>query len=239
MSGGMRLLALLPSRNTASGRAWLVSFTDLVCLMLTFFVMLYAMSDPADPRYRALAGGLHGDRAVRADGQAAPQAAFNVDGLNREKAIDLGYLGRVFETQMADHPELAQVLITRRDGRLVLALPADLLFAPGDAALSPAGRKALFVLGGVAGNIGNALEVVGHTDPRPAGSRWPSNWELSLARAQAVADALHGAGYLRAITVRGQADAQFPETAPFLPVAERMRLARRVDVIVAEHGGAR
>lgn len=227
---------LVPGGNSPAGRAWLVTFTDLICLLLTFFVMLYAMAEPDPGRYAAFVQSLPGTAAPRADGAAVPQAAFNTDALDREKAIDLGYLGRVFESQMSGSAELADVRMTRREDSIVLALPSDLLFAAGSADLSPAGKRAMFVLGGVAANLGNAVDVVGHADPTPPVSRWPSNWELSLARAQAVADALVRAGYQRDITVRGQGDAHFAETAPWLPQADRMELARRVDLIVRDHG---
>ncbi|MFV3073074.1 OmpA/MotB family protein [Niveispirillum fermenti] len=213
--------------DTVAGRAWLVTFTDLICLLLTFFVMLYAMSEPDPARYQALAAGVPGATPAQ-EGEERPEAAFSAASLDRGKAIDLGYLGRVFESQMAGNPELADVRIDRIDGSLVLSMPADLLFAPGDATLSARGRQAMFVMGGVAANIGNAVDVVGHADALPAGSRWPSNWELSLARAQSVAEALRAAGYLRDITVRGHGDGRSGgRVSP---------QARRVDLVVREHG---
>lgn len=220
---------LLPATTTEAGRAWMVTFTDLICLMLTFFVMLYAMSEPDPARYQALVAGTPG--MSDAGGGAQPAgAALTATALDRGRAADLGYLGRIFENLLADNPELASVTIEKREQGLVLALPSELLFAPGDATLSPAGRQAMFVMGGVAANIGNALDVVGHADSTPAGSRWPSNWELSLARAQAVAQALRDAGYLRDITVRGHGDGLSASAA------DNAR-ARRVELVVRDHGG--
>ncbi|OYQ32873.1 hypothetical protein CHU95_19245 [Niveispirillum lacus] len=212
---------------TPSAKAWLVTFSDLICLLLTFFVMLYAMSEPDPARYKALAAGVPGADPMQVGEQRA-EAAFSAASLDRGKAIDLGYLGRVFESQMAANPELADMRIARIDGSLVLSMPSDLLFAPGDAALSAGGKRILFLMGGVAANIGNALDVVGHADASPAGARWTSNWELSLARAQSVADALREAGYLRDITLRGHGDGQ----SGGMVRAE----ARRVDLVVREHG---
>lgn len=212
---------------TPSGKAWLVTFSDLICLLLTFFVMLYAMSEPDPARYKALAAGVPGAKPEQA-GEERPEAAFSAASLDRGKAIELGYLGRVFESQMARSPELADMRIARIDGTLILSMPSDLLFAPGDATLSEQGKRALFIMGGVAANIGNAMDVVGHADASPSGRNWPSNWELSLARAQAVADALHAAGYLRDITVRGHGDGQSGGAVT--------AAARRVDLVVREHG---
>lgn len=229
------LLGFHPGGGGAAGRAWLVTFTDLICLLLAFFVMLYAMSEPDPVRYAAFAQSLPGTAAPRADGAEAPRAALTADGLAREYAIDLGYLGRVFESQLSAQADLARIRLTRHEDALVLALPSDLIFAPGGTDLSPAGKRALFVLGGVAANLKNAVDVVGHADPTPAGSAWPSNWELSLARAQVVAQGLKQAGYQRDITVRGQGDGRFADVAPWLPQADRLALARRVDLIVRDH----
>lgn len=233
------LSAVVPGGATPAGRAWLVTFTDMVCLMLAFFVMLFAMSEPEPRTFQALAAGLSGSAPPRQDGAEPPLAAFTAEGLENDGPIDLGYLGRVIEAQSRRYPELAQVVVTRRQDDLVLALPSDLLFAPGSAALSPAGEQALFVLGGVARNIGNAVEVVGHTDPTSITRDYPSNWELSLDRARSVAAGLRRAGYLRDITVRGQADGRFAEVAPWRPEVDRMRLARRVDVVVRGYGDGR
>lgn len=212
--------------DTPAGKAWLVTFTDLICLLLTFFVMLYAMSEPDPARFKAMAAGVPGATPEQA-GEQRPETAFSAASLDRAKAIDLGYLGRVFESQMARNPELADMRIDRVEGVLTLSLPADLLFTPGDATLSEGGKRALFVMGGVAANIGNAMDVVGHADAAPAGGRWASNWELSLARAQTVANALRDAGYLRDITVRGHGDGQAGGRVD--------PLARRVDLVVREH----
>lgn len=215
------------SPATPAGKAWLVTFSDLICLLLTFFVMLYAMSEPDQARYKALVSGVPGAKPEQA-GQARPESAFSAASLDRTKSIDLGYLGRVFESQVARDPALVDVRISRVDSTLVLSLPSDLLFAPDDATLSEEGRRALFVMGGVAANIGNNVDVVGHADAAPAGRNWPSNWELSLARAQAVADALHEVGYLRDITVRGYGDGQSG--------GEITAAARRVDLVVRDYG---
>jgi chemotaxis protein MotB len=235
MKSAFPLLRLLPNQATIEGKAWLVTFTDLICLMLTFFVMLYSMSEPDPARYQKALGVVPGDS--RGDiGAKSPAAAFTAENLNRDKATDLGYLRRVFENLLPGNQALADIRMWREPGGLVLSLPGDLLFAPGQADLAGAGREAIFVMAGVAGNLGNALEVVGHADATPAGSHWPSNWELSLARAQAVADALRAAGYLRPITARGHGDAR---AAKMEGGGDQNALDRRVELVVRDHGDAR
>ena len=138
---------------------------------------------------------------------------------------------------MAEDEVLAHSRIIRLEDRLVIALPGDLLFAPARADLSEKARQAVFNLGGVLRNIGNQIGIDGHTDPvSVTGGAYTSNWELSLARAAAVADALRRSGYTEDIVVYGFADSRFSQL-PDLPVDQRRALGRRVDIVVLPNAG--
>ncbi|MEE3625302.1 flagellar motor protein MotB [Nitrospirillum sp. BR 11752] len=222
----------LAPKTQAPKRIWLISFTDFVCLMLSFFVMLYGMTAPdarRDEVLQALFGG-------------SPTEQHGNGNLDRGRATDLGYLGRVMERQLSTVPALAAVRVTRSDDRLVAVLPEAALFAPGSTTLSSAGAATLFALGGVVSNIANAVEVVGHTDASPvANAAYPSNWELSLARGRTIALALARSGYAAPITVRGQADgadaaaaAGSASESPSDTEVERAQ-QRRVDIVIRDY----
>lgn len=249
-SGGGGLLAGRPEPVRAQRRIWLISFTDFVCMTLAFFVMLYGMTEPDTQRIQALRTALG----------FAPVAVRGDANLDRGQATDLGYLARVLETQLASDPTLATITVRREGDQLVATLPPTLLFAPGSARIGPEGQAVLFTLGGLIANLSNAVEVVGHTDPTPLTSTaptaasatgaalaghaglYPSNWELALARGRAVAAGLRHAGYLPAITVRGQADPLETELAPGETMsvdASRLQGERRVDVVIRAHGVGR
>jgi chemotaxis protein MotB len=78
--------------------------------------------------------------------------------------------------------------IVMREGRMVLQLRNDVLFDSGKTEVKQAGKEALGDVAGVLGTLTDRkLQVVGHTDNRPiATDRFPSNWELSTARAISV-----------------------------------------------------
>jgi chemotaxis protein MotB len=82
------------------------------------------------------------------------------------------------------------------DGRMVLALPTDVLFASGSASLSEEGKAAIAEVAGVLATIkGRRFQVEGHTDNVPIRSRkYPSNWELAADRAVTVARTMTEAG---------------------------------------------
>lgn len=82
-----------------------------------------------------------------------------------------------------------------RDGRMVLDLPTDILFASASAKLSEEGQQALTEVGRILAEIRRRFQVEGHTDNlRIRTAQFPSNWELGAARALAVVDTLIAAG---------------------------------------------
>lgn len=103
--------------------------------------------------------------------------------------------------------DAGQLKITTRNGRLVLQLPNDVLFDSGQTAIKAAGRDALVRVASVLKTVpGRTFQVAGNTDNVPIQTaRFPSNWELSTARAVEVvklliaqgvnAQALSAAGY--------------------------------------------
>ncbi|MEX1368878.1 MAG: OmpA family protein [Nannocystaceae bacterium] len=82
------------------------------------------------------------------------------------------------------------------DGRMVLSLPMDILFASGRASLTDEGRSSLLEVGqGLATIPERQFQVEGHTDDVPINTaKFPSNWELGAARALVVLRALQEGG---------------------------------------------
>ncbi len=222
----------------AQNKAWMITFTDLVSLMLTFFVMLFAMSNVKVDKWDSMIDALsHSLNASRTKAVAASSAEYNIATIVRKQAINLDYLAGVLEKTVAEDEVLAHSRIMRLEDRLVIALPGDLLFTPARADLSEKARAAVFILGGVLRNIGNQIGINGHTDPvLVTGGAYTSNLELSLARAAAVANALRRSGYAEDIVAYGFADSRFSQL-PDLPTDQRRALGRRVDIVVLPNAG--
>ena len=92
-------------------------------------------------------------------------------------------------------PELAGLNILEIHGELVLRLPERLIFGVGDARLKDDGKKALNAIAAEIGGRPIGIRVEGHTDSAPIHTaQFPSNWELSTARATAVVVYLLGTG---------------------------------------------
>ncbi len=217
---------------------WLVTFADVTALLLAFFVMLFAMSNLQSEKWETIISRISTSERTLEDLVPIPQSDRNVATVRLETALPLEYLANVLEEKLAADDVLNRAMVHRLDDLLVLSLPADVLFPPGEAELTPAARKALFRLGDVISTIGNRIDVRGHADPDPlSDSEFESKWAISLARAIAVANEFKRTGYERKITVLGLGDSRFAHLSPRLPETKRYELARRVDVVIHPTSG--
>jgi chemotaxis protein MotB len=118
------------------------------------------------------------------------------------------------------------------DGRMVVELATDVLFASGKADLSDAGKAAVAEVGAVLAQMPDRkFQVEGHTDNVPIKTpQFPSNWELASARAITVVRALVDAG-LRPSHVSAAAYGEFRPVAPN-DSAEGKAANRRIEITV-------
>ncbi|MEM9469026.1 MAG: flagellar motor protein MotB [Pseudomonadota bacterium] len=221
---------------------WLISFTDVMALMLTFFVLLFAMSHPKEEEWDNFAENVK-ENFSRFQSQPLNrgfQDAINIEKINFSKALDINYLNAILEDLIAKESALKVVKLIVQDNGLIVSLPQDMLFEVGRAQVKDDASRALFTLAGTLSRIKNRIEVVGHTDPRPVTSgRYQSNWALSLARAANVAAVLENVGYSEPVIVRGQAAGRYSDLPNSIGEIERLDLSRRVDIIIKKDSGQR
>lgn len=220
--------------QTASTRStWLVTFADLIALVLAFFVMMYATQRVEEGHWQAMVKSLSQSLSTQTDVQERPSATQNVQLLNRPGAIELPYLEALLKGLQQREPLLAKILLHRLDDRLIIAFPGDLLFRPGRADPIDGAAQRIAVLANVLQNVSNRVDVFGHTDPSPVTNGvFESNWELSLARAGTVVDMLKTAGYPRKLGAFGLADTRFEDLVKIKSRSWKQKLARRVDIVV-------
>lgn len=230
---------LEPTPKEVGEKPWLITFADLFCVLLAFFALLFSMSAVETGKWKKLTQAFAYNAERSMSTVALPDTkAKDSGGIKSAPALDLGYLGTVLEAQGKTNLLLQNATIYLAGERLVISLPADLLFAAESASLDSRGASALFDLAGVLRNVANDVEVVGHSDPTPVSNAYPTNWDLSLARAVAVAGELKRAGFGRDIAAFGVADSHFTELPENLPIARRLELARRVDILLTPSQGA-
>ena len=211
--------------------AWMITFADLLALMLTFFVLLYSMSTITQGQWEELVKSLQQ--------RLNPSREILEFNFTEEKTItkkqvmrgsDLDYLYGIIREKLVESAA-DEVTLLRLDDRVVISLASDLLFSAGSSKLSVRGERTLGIVADIVSTLRNKITVNGHSDPSPIKTPdYPSNWELSLHRANTIAQRLYGAGYLYSIDSYGMADSRFDEIDSSYSAAKRKTLARRVDI---------
>lgn len=227
-----------PKEKVEKSPAWLVSMGDVTALMLTFFVMLFSMSYVKSERWDEIISLLNRTTEPSEIQKPIPTSDRAIPSVEVLAGLSTDYLHRILQEKLSRDPILAKARITPLEDQVVISLQSDALFESGSDELGEEAKLAVRELAGVLAQVGNQVEIVGHTDPLPpAAGSYPSNWDLSLARALRVANALTDAGYKGNFAAIGMGDSRFRHLDPRLSEERRYELARRVDVVLRSEAG--
>jgi chemotaxis protein MotB len=151
---------------------WLISYADLLTLLLALFIVMYAASDKE--RAHQIAESFS-TQQIGGNG-ILPGSTSEKD--DRDK----------FERKMLEDPVLIQRAKMRQTKEgLVVSLSEAGFFAPGEAVISGEAESVIATLAETLKNAGVRVRIEGHTDSTPiSNAKYPSNWELSTARASSV-----------------------------------------------------
>lgn len=226
MSGG---------HDGGGGLRWLLTYADMITLLTVFFIVLYSMAKGDVAKYQVLAetfdrafqiGSFSGFSPAAAEGTGGQAGSLRVEDISlavqqvEELGRDLGF---------ADSVRVGQ----RREG-VVLSLSGNLLFTSGTAELRPEGRQVLARVAEVLRPLPNRLRIEGHTDNIPFSTAlYPSNWELSAARALAVLHYLRTEAGIPAERVSYAAFGEF-RPAESNDTREGRAANRRADIVILD-----
>ena len=225
-----------PNLSNSAGQAWLVTFTDLMALMLAFFVLLFSMSQIQRSEWQGLVEALASDLNTLRKVESFKPA---VDYQPEEEAVVPGsvldYLTPILREQITTHPLLARATIHRAAERLVISLPVELLFGAGAAVPEPQAAVLGSALVSVLRNLDNRVEVEAHLESASTARAHRPDWQLALARAAVFTGILVRAGYTGRIVARA--------TVPTDPVWVANRgpaesQGARLDVVIHESARA-
>ncbi len=235
---------------------WLVSYADFITLLFAFFVMMYAISTVNEGKYRVLSDSLvnafksspSSATPVRLNNPQQPasriithasakpplpgeKSAVEIDLKLKKQAEKMRQVAQDLLKVLAPLVKDNQVKITQSLRGVTVEINASVLFAPGQAILQADSAKALAAVAQVLAQVPNRIQVEGHTDDVPISTvYYPSNWELSSARASSVVRlfGLNGVDAERMVAI-GHAD-----NRPVLPNTdnESRALNRRVTVLI-------
>ena len=210
-----------PEAPEEGAPAWMVTFSDMMTLLLCFFVLLFSMSVVQEVKFKAAMGSLRhwlGFLPLHTDvlpGRRQPAAAAR----RAEEALRRGVAG--------EHVEV----MTVEEGKKIV-LGGRVLFAAGSSRLLPEGRTVLRELADPLRAVEFRIEVRGHASPGEAAEGvYEDEWELGWARARAVARFLVEGCGIRADRLRIASGGSVDPAAPNLFPEEASR-DRRVEIVV-------
>lgn len=200
-------------RKDTGAPKWMVTYSDMVTLILVFFILLFSMSQIDLVKFEAISESFR-DRVIfdfypspvpmehptestndmetgEMSNDFEPPTLLDINDQDESGADDkqdnLSNLMEDVETYLEEN-ELGNVITAQRTERgVVLVLQEKVLFDSAEAEILDSGKPFLSKVGTLLAKIPNAVKVEGHTDDRPISNyRYPSNWELSGARASSV-----------------------------------------------------
>ncbi len=206
---------------------WLVSYADFITLLFAFFVVMYAISSINEGKYRVLSDSITSafrnipgttSGAQVAVGPNVPTpvaipakrnpAAIKTDDSQVVKKERLRNVAKELNEALAPLVQEGKVTVTEGALGITVDINASVLFAPGEARLDLGAVRALAAVGRIIAPTDFPIVVEGHTDNIPISTpQFPSNWELSGARASSVVRLFIEVGVdPRRLTATGYAD---------------------------------
>jgi len=226
-----------------ASQEWLVTYSDMVTLMLCFFVALFNPEDIDPTQLQALISNFTNLGLGAQSGGNTLSAGKSADLGNTINSLPAMDRGRSLGTSLRKAVSLFQpevrsnkVKVTSEERGLVITLASDAFFNPASARINiEATRDILLRLGGYLSSsdvAGRKFRIEGHTDAvdvDPNGA-WESNWELSAARSISILHYLNDLG----IEEKRFQIAGFADTVPVASndTPEGRAYNRRVDIII-------
>jgi chemotaxis protein MotB len=229
-----------PPEPKSNAPRWMVTFSDLITLILVFFILLFSMSQIDIVKFRAISNSFQENEILEFDPSIVPSEQPSeetkmemIEAIEKQEEDLRGLLSDI-RSYMKENGLDEIVSATRTERGVVLVLPEQSLFDSGEADVLPSSYPFLNKVGDLLGKMPNYVKVEGHTDNRPISTtKFPSNWELSSARASSVIRYLINTGDLdpkRFIAVG------YGDTRPVAPndTEDNLQKNRRVEIIISD-----
>ncbi|MBO8167982.1 MAG: OmpA family protein [Thermoanaerobacteraceae bacterium] len=183
------------SQDKKGAPAWMVTYSDLVTLLLVFFVLLYSFSVLDVQKFKAFLISFQGVGILEKGSSILENIEANRDQMEElsEGMDEISENARLLEVYTVIKAFLKNngleddISVRYEERGVVLTIKEKILFDSGKADLKPHAKKILAQLGNLFKQLPNQISVEGHTDNRPINTiEFPSNWELSAARSARV-----------------------------------------------------
>ncbi len=185
--------------NNNSDNKWVIAFSDLISLILTFFVLIFSMSTLDDQaKWEDIASSL--SQKLNPEKETTYTEAsenYNIDRVENSLTKELTYLKSVITDKFNDNKDLLQLFqVDYRDNSMILSAKFENIFKYGSVELNKNASYAFSILGEALANLNNKISIYGNTPiDYIDDSKFASAVELSIIRADAVSKLLRSEGY--------------------------------------------
>lgn len=223
---------------------WMATYSDMVTQLLAFFVILFSISVVDVQRFQALLSAFRASVGILHTGRTFeqrtlvgnPPVAISPEPTGVQVTLQLQEVLRELASQLEANGLSSSVELVPEERGLVVRLADRVLFDLGKADLRPEAKRVLDVLAGVLARLPNSVRVEGHTDDLPIRTeRFPSNWELSAARATTVVRYFVEGHRLDARRFSAAGYGEYHPLVPNTSAANRQK-NRRVEVVILPLG---
>ncbi len=214
--------------------AWMATFSDMVTLLMVFFIMILSYSTIELEKFKGAISSMRGALGILDDmkNKPTPEQRTSLQGQDKYKEQvnqKVEQMKKVLQEQGVQD----QVQVEADGSGIHVRLGDNILFDVGKAELKASAFPILNAIANmVRGNNFKEIFVEGHTDNVPIHTaKYPTNWELSTARALSVVRYLH---YVEGIDASRLAAVGYGEYRPLVPNTTPQNRAknRRVEIYI-------
>ena len=223
---------------------WMVSYADFITLLFAFFVVMYSISSLNEGKYKILSDSLVGvfnqpDRAIKPIpiGEERPRTSEPNDAQSDAVSRSADPLESIMQSMREAFSDLIgtnQLTLRGNEMWVEIELSSSLLFPSGDALPNNQAFELVEKVARILAPFDNPVRVEGFTDNLPISTeQFPTNWELSAARAGSI---------VRMLVADGVAPSRLAAVGygEFQPIADNATLEgrarnRRVVLVISRH----
>jgi chemotaxis protein MotB len=173
-----------PKKKADAGApAWMVTYSDMVTLLLTFFVLLLSMANLDKRKFFDALGSLKGAFGFL---QSSSVSEVNKPQLISYAPMDDDYVSRLYnriQTMLTRLRIDRDIDLVKDRGAVVLRVKDSVLFDLGQTELKPEAQPILREIANLVRPLPMLLRIEGHTDDLPTGNPQLTNWDISVQRA--------------------------------------------------------
>lgn len=227
------------SEKEPSHERWLLTYSDLITLLMIFFVLLYTISNVNSKKFAQLSASMSqallGQNSGFFIGEAPGPVMIENGKSNSQNKAEMAKMEkaqREIQKLIQQQGLNGRVEVSQEARGLVISLKEALLFESGSSEITPRAKEVILKIGQILKKLPNQIRIEGHTDNLPIHNNlFASNWELSTARATNVVRLMISQVGIKPDNLSATGYGEYRPIVPNNTEANRSR-NRRVDIVV-------